>query len=99
MKKIHLLLLSPICLGSPLLAQNLISESLTTARSDGGSYISWKEHIIDDRVLSGVPFSGSDGLENVISMVMELMILYPSTSQIQHTIPLLQEKHHPLWAM
>jgi len=63
MKKIHLLLLSPICLGSPLLAQNLISESLTTARSDGGSYISWKEHIIDDRVLSGVPFSGSDGLE------------------------------------
>jgi len=63
MKKIHLLLLSPICLGSPVLAQNLISESLTTARSDGGSYISWKEHIIDDRVLSGVPFSGSDGLE------------------------------------
>ena len=63
MKKIHLLLLSPICLGSPVLAQNLISESLTNARSDGGSYISWKEHIIDDRVLSGVPFSGSDGLE------------------------------------
>ena len=63
MKKIHLSLLSPIWLGSPLLAQNLISESLTTARSDGGSYISWKEHIIDDRVLSGVPFSGSDGLE------------------------------------
>ena len=63
MKKIHLLLLAPIYLGSPLLAQNLISESLTTARSDDGSYISWKEHIIDDRVLSGVPFSGSDGLE------------------------------------
>ena len=63
MRKIHLLLLSPICLGSPLLAQSLISESLTTARSDGGYYISWKEHIIDDRVLSGVPFSGSDGLE------------------------------------
>ena len=63
MRRIHLLLLSPICLGSPLLAQSLISESLTTARSDGGSYISWKEHIIDDRVLSGVPFSGSDGLE------------------------------------
>jgi hypothetical protein len=96
MRRIHLLLLSPICLGSPLLAQSLISESLTTARSDGGSYISWKEHIIDDRVLSGVPFSGSDGLEMAD---LELMILYPSTSQIQHTIPLLQEKHHPLWAM
>ena len=62
MKKIHLLLLAPIYLGSPLLAQNLISESLTSAQSGEGSYISWREHIIDDPQLAGFALSGSDGL-------------------------------------
>ncbi len=45
-----------------LSGQPLVGETPSKARSADGSYISWKEHLIDDPVLSGVPFSGSDGL-------------------------------------
>ncbi len=43
-------------------AQNLVSETLTRARAADGSYISWREHIIDDSELAGFALSGSDGL-------------------------------------
>jgi hypothetical protein len=45
-----------------LTAQNLISESLTSARTADGSYIGWREHIIDDPEIAGFALSGSDGL-------------------------------------
>ena len=61
-KKIILSLL--LCSLTPglLIAQPLVGETLSKARSTDGSYISWKEHLIDDPIISGVPFSGSDGL-------------------------------------
>lgn len=62
MNNIHLLALVPLCLSGPILAQNLISESLSSAQSSDGSYISWQEHIIDDPELAGFALSGSDGL-------------------------------------
>jgi hypothetical protein len=34
----------------------------TTARTADGRYIAWREHRIDDELLSGVPLRGSDGL-------------------------------------
>ncbi|XOV90076.1 MAG: serine hydrolase [Pseudomonadota bacterium] len=40
-----------------------VGHQLTRARSAGGQFISWKEHIIDDTALSGGEISGSDGLE------------------------------------
>jgi hypothetical protein len=40
----------------------LLSERPTTARAADGRYISWREHRIDDELLSGVPLRGSDGL-------------------------------------
>lgn len=43
-------------------AQNLIGESNTRARAADGSYISWREHIIDDPEIAGFALSGSDGL-------------------------------------
>ncbi len=49
-------------LSSSVLAQNLISESLTKARASDGKYISWREHIIDDPERAGFALSGSDGL-------------------------------------
>ena len=42
-------------------AQPLVGETLTQAQSANGEYISWREHLIDDPVSSGVNFSGSDG--------------------------------------
>lgn len=45
-----------------LVAQDLISESLTHARSVDGNYIGWREHIIDDPEIAGFALSGSDGL-------------------------------------
>lgn len=35
---------------------------LTAARTPAGEYISWREHIIDDRAVGGVPIAGGDGL-------------------------------------
>jgi hypothetical protein len=34
----------------------------TTARATNGQYISWREHVIDDREVGGVPIAGGDGL-------------------------------------
>ena len=39
-----------------------IADEPTEARAVDGRYISWREHIIDDPAISGVPISGSDGL-------------------------------------
>ncbi len=43
-------------------AQTPVGDTPTRARAADGSFISWREHIIDDPALAGVPFSGSDGL-------------------------------------
>lgn len=43
-------------------AGGLLSEAPTAARSADGCYISWREHRIDDELLTGVPLRGSDGL-------------------------------------
>ncbi|MDE0940197.1 MAG: VCBS repeat-containing protein [Pirellulales bacterium] len=51
-----------ILLTLPAAAQSLVGDSPTRARAIDGSYISWKEHRIDDPAISGVDFSGSDGL-------------------------------------
>ena len=42
-------------------AQNL-ADALTQARAADGSYISWREHLIDDEALGGLPLRGGDGL-------------------------------------
>ena len=39
-----------------------VGASLTEATSADGSYISWREHLIDDITISGVELAGSDGL-------------------------------------
>ena len=39
-----------------------VGEMLSAAQTPGGAYISWREHLIDDPRVSGVDFSGSDGL-------------------------------------
>ena len=44
-------------------SQLTVGDTPTRALATDGSFISWKEHIIDDRLTSGVPFNGSDGLE------------------------------------
>ncbi|GJM13192.1 MAG: hypothetical protein DHS20C12_15950 [Pseudohongiella sp.] len=52
-----------VCLASnSLFSQALLNEMLTRARSVDGSYISWREHIIDDPEIAGFALSGSDGL-------------------------------------
>ena len=43
-------------------AQTTVGNALTTARSQDGAYISWREHIVDEAASSGVALSGSDGL-------------------------------------
>ncbi|HKJ74545.1 MAG TPA: VCBS repeat-containing protein, partial [Alphaproteobacteria bacterium] len=43
-------------------AGDTLAESPATARAADGTYISWREHIIDDEATSGVPIRGSDGL-------------------------------------
>ena len=39
-----------------------VAATPTRARAVSGSYISWREHIIDDTAIGGVAISGSDGL-------------------------------------
>lgn len=48
-----------------LLLQNVltVADTPTKARTPGGEYISWKEHLIDDEALGGVPIRGADGLQ------------------------------------
>jgi hypothetical protein len=43
-------------------AQQLVGDTNTNARATDGSYISWREHIIDDPDIAGFLLSGSDGL-------------------------------------
>ncbi len=43
-------------------AQAAVGDSPTTARAPDGSYISWREHIIDEAATAGFKLSGSDGL-------------------------------------
>ena len=46
---------------SQALAQT-VGETPTRARASDGTYISWREHIIDDPSIAGFLLSGSDGL-------------------------------------
>ncbi|HJN43508.1 MAG: hypothetical protein CL477_13790 [Acidobacteria bacterium] len=46
----------------PAHAQTTVGDTLTTARAQDGSYISWREHIIDEPATAGFNLSGSDGL-------------------------------------
>ena len=59
-------MLSALCftlLGTGAAAgQTTVGDTLTTARAADGSYISWREHIIDEPASAGFPLSGSDGL-------------------------------------
>jgi hypothetical protein len=41
--------------------QNL-ADAPTDARAADGSYVSWREHLIDDEALGGLPLRGGDGL-------------------------------------
>ena len=49
------------CLGAGA-SQLPVGDTPTSAQTPDGQFISWHEHLIDDPSLSGVPFSGSDGL-------------------------------------
>ena len=40
-----------------------VADTPTRAKTTGGEYISWREHIIDDLAVGGVALAGSDGLE------------------------------------
>ncbi|MEE2636465.1 MAG: VCBS repeat-containing protein [Acidobacteriota bacterium] len=42
--------------------QTPVGDRLTTAMTEDGSYISWREHIIDEPATAGFNLSGSDGL-------------------------------------
>lgn len=53
---------SMVFVGTPLIAQQLVGDTLSTAHTATGINISWKEHIIDDPSLAGFALSGSDGL-------------------------------------
>lgn len=96
MKKVHLLVLTPLCMAGPVLAQNLISEMPTSAQSSDGHYISWQEHIIDDPEIAGFALSGSDGLvmgdidrdgyEDIVS-VHESDAEYDSASHVPGFVP------------
>lgn len=43
-------------------AQTPVGEALSQARAPDGRYISWREHVIDDKTDAGGPLSGGDGL-------------------------------------
>ena len=39
-----------------------VGDAMTAARATDGRYISWREHIVDDEAIGGVPIRGGDGL-------------------------------------
>lgn len=41
----------------------VVAATLTEAQATDGRYISWKEHLIDDEQIGGVPIRGADGLK------------------------------------
>ena len=51
-----------LCLPTALFAQLPVGLTPTDARASDGTYISWREHIIDDPAIAGFALSGSDGL-------------------------------------
>ena len=59
-------LLLPLCVAflwsCGVHAQTPVGDTLTKATATDGSYISWREHIIDDPATAGFNLSGSDGL-------------------------------------
>ena len=44
-------------------AAQTFAETPTSARTDAGQYISWREHLVDDQGIGGVELRGADGLE------------------------------------
>jgi hypothetical protein len=54
-----------LCLAAALAAQVplTVPDTPTKARTPGGEFISWVEHLIDDQQLGGVPIRGADGLQ------------------------------------
>lgn len=63
MKKIlsGLFLAAAACVPN-LQAQTPVGDAMTQARTTDGRYISWREHVIDERTDDGGPLSGGDGL-------------------------------------
>lgn len=63
-----LLLLCSACQEKELKEVNTNGKTLpvalqkSTAQAPQGTFISWKEHLIDDSKISGINLSGSDGL-------------------------------------
>ena len=82
-----------------LSGQPLVGETPSKARSVDDSYISWKEHLIDDPVLSGVPFSGSDGLVMADLDLTVSKTLFRFMNQTQTMILPSQAKLLRLWVM
>ena len=81
-----------ICSAIPewLFGQSPVGDTLSEARSSDGSYISWKEHLIDDPVISGVPFSGSDGLvmgDLDLDGVDDIVSVHESDSTYDSAVP------------
>ena len=62
MKRRTIFFLTVIGVASTANAQEPVGDALTRARGADGTYISWREHLIDDPAESGIPFNGSDGL-------------------------------------
>ena len=53
----------PGCQTTESPSSNLVADTPTRAQAAGGQWISWREHIIDDVAVGGVPIRGGDGLE------------------------------------
>ncbi len=72
-RKTSLFLLPLLALGCPspgdqpetadASAPETVAGAPTRAQTEDGLFISWREHLIDDESISGVPISGADGLE------------------------------------
>jgi len=59
---IFLVLLWALASARPAQAQAPVGDTPTTARAADGTYISWREHVIDEAATAGFALSGSDGL-------------------------------------
>ncbi len=73
-----------------LSGQPPVGETPSKARSVDGSYISWKEHLIDDPVISGVPFNGSDGLVMAdldLDGFEDIVSVHESDAKYDSTVP------------